>query len=140
LSLRILESVKRELDSMEVPFQSYRNLESSVVDALSPFLSVSTLCGTHLVCTDGIGAEPLPETDDRIYLLSLPHGLEELIEMVANKALDSVLLSLGIETAEALKRRVKAGIFQSLMPYIFHNPFCGNHEICRHSQPLNPWN
>ncbi|HJZ11945.1 MAG TPA: hypothetical protein VJ521_07335, partial [Acidobacteriota bacterium] len=58
LSLRILESVKRELDSMEVPFQSYRNLESSVVDALSPFLSVSTLCGTHLVCTDGIGAEP----------------------------------------------------------------------------------
>jgi hypothetical protein len=139
LSLTILESVKRELDSMEVPFESFHALEKKVVDALNPYVRAFDACGTDPVCTTGIHGKTAQSQEDRIYMLHLPTGLTPVLEGILNEALGTLRLSLDARTNESLNRRVFTAVQRELDRHTYWNPSCGKIGVCHTSQPIDPW-
>lgn len=139
LALALLESIKRELDSMEVPFDSYHALEGRIVAALSPFVRAFDACGSDPVCREGVQGKPVPDAGDRIYMLHLPAGLKPLVQGIMTEVLESVRLSLDPLTAESLNARVLSSLERELDRYAYWNPSCGNEEVCRTSHPISPW-
>lgn len=140
LSLAILESIKRELDSMEVPFDSYHALEGRIITALSPYVRAFDACGSDPVCQEGVQGKPMPDAGDRIYMLHLPSGLNPLVEGIMTEVLESVRLSLDASAAASLNARVLSSLQRELDRYAYWNPACGREEVCRTSHPVSPWN
>lgn len=137
LALAILESLKRELDSSDVPFESYRALEEPLIVALYPWLEAYDSCGMDAICTEGINA-PQPDVNDRIYFLQLPEDLD-LVDRISDEALESIRPILDVESAASLSRRVRFSIQRILSSHLYRNPFCRRHEACKDSQRINPW-
>lgn len=139
LSLTVLESMKRELDSMEVPFDSFRALEVRLKEAMMPYVRAFESCGSDPVCTQGIHGKTIPDPRDRIYMLHLPTGLTPLLEAVMTEVLESVRCSLDHRTLDSLHQRMFWSLRRELDQYTYWNPFCGKEEICRSSHPMDPW-
>lgn len=140
LSLSILESIKRELDSMEVPFDSFHALESRIVSAISPYLQAFDACGSNPVCNEGVQGKVVPDPDDRIYMLRLPEGgLDPLVQEILTEVLQSVRLSLDSSARESLNARVLSCLQRELDRFLYFNPYCGREEVCRSSHPISPW-
>ncbi|HSP06768.1 MAG TPA: hypothetical protein VLR94_06295 [Acidobacteriota bacterium] len=140
LSLSILESIKRELDSMEVPFDSFHVLESRIVSAISPYVHAFDACGSDPVCSEGVQGKPIPDAGDRIYMLSLPTaGLDPLVQGILTEVLESVRLGLDSAARESLNARVLSSIQRELDRYMFYNPICGKADVCRSSHAVSPW-
>lgn len=139
LALTILESMKRELDSMEVPVENFHAVEKRLVAALSPYVHAFDACGSDPVCTTGIHGKTLPDPHDHIYMLHLPTGLTPLLEGVLTEVLESVRYSLDQATLDSLYRRIFSGLRRELDRYTYWNPSCGDKPVCRTSKPIDPW-
>jgi hypothetical protein len=138
LALGILESIKRELDSSEVPFESYRSLEGALRANFSSCIHAYDLCGSDEICTSGIQDRTDYTRTDRIFVFESNQDLDSHLETITNEVLHSIRF-LDSESADALHRRVKAGISRTLTSYMYLNTYCRNHEICRQSVSVNPW-
>jgi hypothetical protein len=139
LALSALESIKRELDSLEVPFESYTNLENRIISAFSPFLKARSACGMHPVCTEQVEGPSTPEKSDHIFLIELQNEFGDMLDRLVQTTTESMRLSMDAQTAAALNRRVRSGLRENLAKYIYCNPVCGTHDICEMSYPVNPW-
>ena len=139
LSLTVMESMKRELDSMEVPFDSFHAIEIRLKSALMPFVRAFESCGSDPVCTQGIHGKTIPDPRDRIYMLHLPTGLTPLLEAVMTEVLESVRCSLDYRTLDALRQRMFWSLRRELDQYTYWNPFCGKEALCRSSAQMDPW-
>jgi hypothetical protein len=139
LALAVLESVKRELDSMEVPTENLQTLEVRVQSAIAPFLHAFDGCGKYPVCREGIEGKPVPDIKDHIYLLHLPNGFDPLMEGILTEVQQSIRLGLNREAVEGLNRRLTFSLQRELDRFLYWNPACGQDEVCRTSHPVSPW-
>ena len=138
--------IERNLDFSHHSKLSYSVLQNRIVSIFLENVTTFDLCGAVELCTRGIETMPLYENskiqtqpEDSILHLILQTGLQEFLDELALKAIDSI--------KEVLKRQREVEVFQilrmvfrsALADYIYYNPQCGAAKICESSEEINPW-
>ena len=139
LAQSILESIEREIDFSDSAEHCAYAFERPVLDALFPYVNAYNACGTNIVCTAAIESTSCPDFDDHIYILKLPEGVDGLVNDIVKEALTSYANSFGLECFDSLRRRVETVVKRILNTHLHSNPYCGNHDICMISSPIDPW-
>ena len=138
IALRVRESIKREIDGMEAPPQTLQVLAEKLAQIISPYLIAFAQCGKFEVCTEGV-EQPNAKGDDRIFILVLPGDFRALVNEITGEMLQQTRELLDHDAAAALDQRLRAAMIRDLGKYMFTNPICGYHEVCRRSVPVDPW-
>ncbi|MCI0555473.1 MAG: hypothetical protein L0287_31390, partial [Anaerolineae bacterium] len=95
-------------------------------------------CGKFDVCTEGV-EQGKPRRDDRIFILVLPEDFQGLVDQIAVEMLEQMRLFLDPDCVVALDQRLRSSLIRDFGRYLFTNPTCGYHEVCRRSVPVDPW-
>jgi|GEM_PF-5882870 len=139
-AMAIMESLEREIDLGEDGLSSSMlALEEPLIDALFPYVKAYNACGKHIVCTTSVESISCPDFDDHIYILHLPCGIRGMVDEICAKSLKGFAPLLAGQAYEDVRNRAKASILRLLIPHLYSNPQCRNHDICMIAQTVDPW-
>jgi hypothetical protein len=138
LAYSVSKVFKEELYSKGLPIENIRAMQGRIVAAFCPYLKTFDNCGNEPICTKG--CLPEPDSEDRIYILELPHEIDSLVDEICAHVLEPLQFSVGSEAAGFLRYRLNQILLQKLDSFLYRNPKCGHDEVCRFSRPVHPWN
>lgn len=129
--------------------EDIRHFKLATHQALEPYIRTYKLCGVSNVCSEKLQSTPWAfeahsldaSPWDLVYHLFPKDGLEEFLEDLSWKALQSIrdFLKPDMETGTLSMLRI---VFRYVLgEYMFYNPVCGKTDLCVYSSsaPIEPW-
>ena len=134
---------------LEIHQDSYQPFRYALRGAMAPYLRTYRLCGLSNICLDEVTAGPWASEShsleacpwDLVYHLFPNSGLDEFLNDITDRAVNSILHLLKPETEERVFSSVRVVFRCILANYLFDNPVCGKTELCVYSSlaPTKIW-
>ena len=127
------------LESSNGPDSRRRTFYEQICRTMEPYLHAYDLCGTATLCSEEIEGGPWLSYKDKIFILNVPEGLDDLVDNLALVGMETAADLLKPKMRRVAFNRLQRSFQKNFKSNIYYSPVCRKVEFCKFSRPVSPW-